>query len=80
MLPRDQPDRIPIAFDDRGLVANAGLTLPVTLVHHLGQGEPMATTKTLRRCFFSLAGSLTLHLPQNWPWQNQFSSALALPS
>ena len=50
----------------------------------LGLGEPVATTKTLRRRFFSLAGRitrkarrLTLHLPQCWPWQNQFSSALA---
>ena len=50
----------------------------------LGLGEPVATTKTLRRRFFSLAGRitrkarrLTLHLPQDWPWQNQFSSALA---
>ena len=44
----------------------------------------MATTKTLRRRFFSLAGRitrkarrLTLHLPQGWPWENQFNSALA---
>ena len=50
----------------------------------MGLGEPAATTKTLRRRFFSLAGRLTrsarrltLHLPQGWPWQNQFSSALA---
>ena len=51
----------------------------------LGLGEPVTTTtKTLRRRFFSLAGRLTrkarritLHLPQDWPWQNQFSSALA---
>ena len=47
-------------------------------------GEPVATTKTLRRRFFSLAGRLTrkarrltLHLPRGWPWENQFSSALA---
>ncbi len=47
-------------------------------------GEPVATTKTLRRRCFSLAGRLTrsarrltLHLPQSWPWQNQFSSTLA---
>ena len=46
----------------------------------LGLGEPVATTKTLRRRFFSLAGRitrkarrLTLNLPQGWPWQNQFS-------
>ena len=50
----------------------------------IGLGEPAATTKTLRRRFFSLAGRLTrkarrltLHLPQGWPWQNQFDSALA---
>ena len=47
-------------------------------------GEPVATTKTLRRRFFSLAGritrkarQLTLHLPRRWPWEIQFVSALA---
>ena len=51
---------------------------------HIGMGEQLATTKTLRRRFFSLAGRLTrkarrfiLHLPQGWPWRNQLSSALA---
>ena len=50
----------------------------------IGLREPVSTTKTLRRRFFSLAGRitrkarrLTLHLPQDWPWQNQFSNALA---
>ena len=50
----------------------------------IGLGEPVKTTKTLRRRFFSLAGRLTrkarrltLHLPQGWPWEIQFSSALA---
>ena len=50
----------------------------------LGEGEAVATTKTLRRRCFSLAGRLTLsarrltlHLPQGWPWEIQFSSALA---
>ena len=50
----------------------------------LGLGEPVVTTKTLRRRFFSLAGRLTssarrltLHLPKRWPWENQFSRALA---
>ena len=28
MLPRNHPDRIQISFDDRRLVANAGLILP----------------------------------------------------
>ena len=36
MLPRNDPDRIEIAFDDHRLVANAGLLLPVTLALHLG--------------------------------------------
>ena len=42
------------------------------------------TTKTLRRRFFSIAGRLTrsarrltLHLPQRWHWEDQFSRALA---
>ena len=47
-------------------------------------GETVATTKTLRRRLFSLAGRLTrkarrliLHLPRRWPWETQFLSALA---
>ena len=51
----------------------------------IGLGKPVATTKTLRRRFSSLAGRLTcsarrltLHLPQGWPWQNQFNSALEI--
>ena len=36
MLPRHQPDRIRIAFDDHRLVANAGLILPSTLALRLG--------------------------------------------
>ena len=50
----------------------------------LGLGKQVVTTKTLRRRFFSLAGRLTrsarcltLHLPQRWPWEAQFSRALA---
>ena len=39
MLPRNNPDRIRIAFDDPRLVANAGLMLPATLALHLGLGE-----------------------------------------
>ena len=35
----DHPDRIQITFDDRRLVANAGLLLPVTLAQHLGLRE-----------------------------------------
>ena len=50
----------------------------------IGLGEQLVTTKTLRRRFFSMAGRLTrkarrltLHLPQRWPWETQFSRALA---
>ncbi len=50
----------------------------------IGLGEPAVTTKTLRRRFFSIAGRLTgtarrltLHLPQRWPWETQFTHALA---
>ena len=39
MLARNHPDRIRIAFDDRRLVANAGLLLPATLARHLGLPE-----------------------------------------
>ena len=70
--------------------ANAAWLAVQVMAHNLarwtcriGLGEPLATTNTLRRRFFSLAGRLarsarrlTLHLPQGWPWRNQFSSAL----
>ena len=71
-------------------LANAAWLAVQVIAHNLarwttriGLGELVATTKTLRRRFFSLAGRitrsakrLTLHLPQGWPWQNQFNSAL----
>ena len=71
--------------------ANAAWLAVQVIAHNLarwttriGLGEPAATTKTLRRRFCSRAGRLTrsarrltLHLPQGWPWQNQFSAALA---
>ena len=47
-------------------------------------GKAVATTKTLRRRLFSLAGRITrrarhliLHLPRRLPWEIQFLSALA---
>ena len=71
--------------------ANAAWLAVQVIAHNLGRwtarialGEQAATTKTLRRRFFSLAGRivrsarrLTLHLPQHWPWENQFTGALA---
>ena len=71
--------------------ANAAWLAVQVIAHNLarwtariGLGEPVVTTKTLRRRFFSMAGRLTrsarrltLHLPQRWPWEAQFSGALA---
>ncbi len=74
--------------------ANAARLAVQVMAHNLarwtiriGLGESAATTETLRRRFFSLAGRitrktrrLTLYLPQDWSWRNQFGSALPLPS
>ena len=71
--------------------ANAAWLAIQVLAHNLarwtariGLGQQVVTTKTLRRRFFYLAGRLTrsarrltLHLPRRWPWENQFSRALA---
>ena len=50
----------------------------------IGLGERTVTTKTLRRRVLALARRftrsarrLTLHLPRRWPWEEQFSCALA---
>ena len=75
-----------------GRFAANGAWLAVQVLAHnlarwaarIGLGEATATTKTLRRRFFSLAGRLTrsarrltLHLPKGWPWEYQFRRALA---
>ena len=39
MLPRNNPDRIHILFDDHRLVVNAGLLLSATLAEYLGLRE-----------------------------------------
>ena len=71
--------------------ANAAWLAIQAMAHNLarwtariGLGEQVVTTKTLRRRFFSLAGRLThsarrltLHLPRRWPWEAQFSRAMA---
>ena len=72
--------------------ADSGAWLAVQVMAHnlarwttrIGLDEQLVTTKTLRRRFFSMAGRLTrsarrltLHLPQRWPWENQFSGALS---
>ena len=71
--------------------ANGAWLAVQVLAHNLarwtartGLGERMATTKTLRRRFFSRAGRLTrparrltLHLPQRRPWQEKVTRAPA---
>ena len=71
--------------------ANAAWLAVQVMAHNLarwtariGLGQQVVTTKTLRRRFFSLAGRLTrsarrltLHLPQRWHWETQFTHALA---
>ena len=75
-----------------GCFAANGAWLAVQVMAHnlarwtarIGLGEQVVTTKTLRRRCFARAGRLTrsarrltLHLPQGWPWENQFGRALA---
>ena len=71
--------------------ANAAWLAVQVIAHNLarwtariGLGEQIVTTKTLRRRVFALAGRLTRsarrltrHLPRRWPWETQFSPALA---
>ena len=71
--------------------ANAAWLAVQVMAHNLarwtvriGLGEQVVTTKTLRRRVVALAGRLTrsvrrltLHLPERWPWAEQFSRALA---
>ena len=75
-----------------GRFATNGAWLAVQVMAHnlarwtarIGLGQQIVTTKTLRRRVFALAGRitrsarrLTLHLPRHWPWEEQFSRALA---
>ena len=49
MLSRNHPDRIQITFDDRRLVANAGLLLPATLARHVPNSSSSASTWVMPR-------------------------------
>ena len=75
-----------------GRFAANGAWLAVQVMAHnlarwtarIGLGQQIVTTKTLRRRVFALVGRitrsarrLTLHLPRRWPWETQFSRALA---
>ena len=75
-----------------GRFAANGAWLAVQVMAHnlarwtarIGLGERTVITNTLRRRVFALVGRitrsarrLTLHLPRRWPWEIQFSRALA---
>ena len=75
-----------------GRFAANGAWLAVQVMAHnlarwtarIGLGERTVITKTLRRRVFALVGRITrsarrlsLHLPRRWPWETQFSRALA---
>ena len=75
-----------------GRFAANGAWLAVQVMAHnlarwtarIGLAERTVTTKTLRRRVFALVGRitrsarrLTLHLPQHWPWETQFTHAMA---
>ena len=91
-MPSETSSTAPVNHLPSGrFAANAAWLAVQVMAHNLarwasriGLGEQLVTTKTLRRRFFSLAGRLTrpvrrltLHLPQRWPWEAQFSRALA---
>ncbi len=75
-----------------GRFAANGAWLAVQVMAHnlarwtarIGLAERTVTTKTLRRRVFALVGRitrsarrLTLHLPQHWTWETQFTRAMA---
>ena len=75
-----------------GRFAANGAWLAVQVMAHnlarwtarISLAERTVTTKTLRRRVFALVGRitrsarrLTLHLPQHWPWETQFTRAMA---
>ena len=79
-----QPDDADPATPVFGLTGEALANRVRAAARAAGLGEQIVTNKTLRRRFFALAGRLTrparrltLHLPRRWPWEEQFSRALA---
>ena len=84
-------ETLELEADHRRFAANGAWLAVQVMAHNLarwtariGLGQQIVTTKTLRRRVFALAGRitrsarrLTLHLPRRWPWEEQFSRALA---
>ena len=74
----------PPGAGERLALTDWALTFLARWTARIGLGEQVVTTKTLRRKVFALAGRLTRsarrltwHLPPHWPWETQFSRALA---
>jgi hypothetical protein len=89
---RDLKDQALAHFPSGSFMANAAWTVIAALAHNLLRwttliglpGHTVRTARTLRRRLLNLPGRLTrsarrwtLHLPARWPWQNDFTRALA---
>jgi hypothetical protein len=89
---RDLKDQALAHFPSGQFMANAAWTVIAALAHNLLRwtnliglpGQTVRTARTLRRRLLNLPGRLTrsarrwtLHLPARWPWQNDFTRALA---
>ena len=89
---RDLKDQALAHFPSGQFGANAAWTVIAALAHNLLRwtellglpGRTIRAARTLRRRLLTLPGRLTthagrwtLHLPARWPWQRDFSEALA---
>jgi hypothetical protein len=89
---RDLKDQALAHFPSGKFMANAAWTVIAALAHNLLRwtaliglpGQTVRAARTMRRRLLNLPGRLTrsarrwtLHLPARWPWQNDFTRALA---
>ncbi len=89
---RDLKDQALAHFPSGQFNANSAWTVIACLAHNLARwtsliglpGETFRASRTLRRRLLQLPGRLTrsartwtLHLPARWPWQGDFTRALA---
>jgi hypothetical protein len=89
---RDLKDQALAHFPSGQFNANSAWTVTACLAHNLARwtsliglpSETLRATRTLRRRLLQVPGRLTrtartwtLHLPARWPWQGDFTRALA---
>ncbi len=89
---RDLKDQALAHFPSGKFAANGAWTVIAALAHNLGRWTSMIglpeqtprTARTRRRRLFRIPGRLTrssrqwtLHMPARWPWQHDFTQALA---